>query len=382
MKRMVIFGAGKYGKTAIQFYKDSQNIDFIVDNSPSLWGSCLLGYDIKCPDVLRDIDKDKVFVLVAMHRIFEESIVNQLKEFGIKYYAMFHILSTVKTLSPFSSDVEKRIVSFCGGLGNQLFQYTFYKCLEQRSRFLCADLSPYLFDKRDFVLDKVFSGIKLTKLDLGAVSPEYFAPPLLIDEFKCEALPPVQADMSVFDINRGYFRGFWQRYQFAKMAEKALRQDLTFRDKDDRGLRGLIGRIRAGTYVSLHVRHGDYMSAACRSSFGGVCDAAYYERAVSYIKDRDPSARFMIFTEDPEWARENLAMPDSTIVTGDMFDDYEDWYDMQLMSLCRHNIIANSTFSWWGAWLNASPDKIVVAPKRWRLDRDVLDICPPEWVRL
>lgn len=383
MKKMIIFGAGRYGRTAIEYFKGYQDIAFVVDNSQSLWGSHVMGFEVKAPDTLRDISKDEYFVLIAAKK-GEAGIANQLKDYGWSFYATLgNIEPQLKNFLSIPREAL-RIVAFSCGLGNQMFQYAFYKCLAQRNGGEPrADTARYLFsNSREFLLDTVFPNVVLNKIVPGGFGSEYLSHPLLMEEFRGESLPPAQADMSVLDIKKGYFRGFWQRHQFAKMAEKTLRQDLTFRDKDDRELKALAEKVRMGTTVSVHVRRGDYMSAVCRSIFGGICDAAYYERAVSYIRNHVSSASFLIFTEDSEWVRENLNIPESTIVTGDMFEDYEDWYDMYLMSLCTHNIIANSTFSWWGAWLNSNQNKIVVAPKRWLLNRDILDICPPEWVRL
>ena len=140
--------------------------------------------------------------------------------------------------------------------------------------------------------------------------------------------------------------------------------------------------IIATESVSLHVRHGDYVTNADTNSFHGVCSLDYYKNAVSKIKQEMPLP-FFIFSDDIIWAKENLDF------IGNMtFIEYNgatpDHEEMYLMSLCQHNIIANSSFSWWGAWLNQNPNKIIIAPQNWFNDvsLDTKDLIPNEWIRL
>ena len=115
----------------------------------------------------------------------------------------------------------------------------------------------------------------------------------------------------------------------------------------------------------------------------GTCDLGYYAQAVAHIANRVSQPVFFVFSDDHAWAREHLVLshPVHYVDHNDTAHGYE---DMRLMSLCRHHIIANSSFSWWGAWLNPRPDKIVVAPQRWfnDYDADTRDLCPEGWVRL
>lgn len=115
--------------------------------------------------------------------------------------------------------------------------------------------------------------------------------------------------------------------------------------------------------VSVHIRRGDYLDPKYSALYTGICDDSYYERAIGRMRALVPGARFFFFSNDAEWVKAHYAGPDFVTVEGNGEDS--GFTDMYLMSKCRHNIIANSSFSWWGAWLNDNPKKQVIAPKRW-----------------
>ena len=136
--------------------------------------------------------------------------------------------------------------------------------------------------------------------------------------------------------------------------------------------------------VSLHIRRGDYVQDAKTNAFHGTCNLEYYKNALQKIVDKigNTEIEIFIFSDDIEWAKENLKFPYPTnFVSNSQILDYEEMY---LMSLCQHNIIANSTFSWWGAWLNKNSAKIVIAPKQWSVKKssDGLNILPKEWLQI
>ena len=146
--------------------------------------------------------------------------------------------------------------------------------------------------------------------------------------------------------------------------------------------REMAAQIDARKSVSLHVRRGDFVNNPQTFSHHGVCEPGYYREAIGKIKEQHTDLEVFVFSDDMDWAKANITtdLP-VTFVNGAGRQDFEDLY---LMSLCRHNIIANSSFSWWGAWLNPNPEKIVVAPARWFNDKntDTKDLLPPEWVKL
>ena len=131
--------------------------------------------------------------------------------------------------------------------------------------------------------------------------------------------------------------------------------------------------------ISIHVRRDDYLSSKYVSGFGGICTIEYYNKAVERIKEEVIDPVFYIFSDDINWCRENLKLEQGVFI--DWNTGKESWQDMFLMSQCKHNIIANSSFSWWGAWLNSNSEKIVIAPRIWWNGlKD--DVVPDSWIRI
>ena len=139
-----------------------------------------------------------------------------------------------------------------------------------------------------------------------------------------------------------------------------------------------------GHSVSVHVRRGDFVSHTQISAFHGTCSPQYYQDAVSLLAEKvGAPLSLYIFSDDPAWVRENMQFPHETVYV-DHNDASKNYIDMILMSSCKYHIIANSSFSWWGAWLDARPDKIVVAPRTWVRDPHIntKDLLPPSWIRI
>lgn len=175
-----------------------------------------------------------------------------------------------------------------------------------------------------------------------------------------------------------YLSGYWQAYQYAEANAVRLREEFRLREEAKGGDLRILEQISAtATPVSLHLRRGDYTLAAEGSI---ALSLNYYRRAVELIRQQCTDPVFFIFSDDLDFARNNL--PDDlpkVFVEGN--DDFSSHEDLRLMSACRHHIMANSSFSWWGAWLNPNPDKIVVAPRHWRLTAETAypDLLPPHW---
>ena len=145
----------------------------------------------------------------------------------------------------------------------------------------------------------------------------------------------------------------------------------------------LASEIQATVSVGVHIRRGDYVANPIANQFHGVCSLEYYLAAIAKLKEEIGAPRFFVFSDDIGWARQNLRLPDPTTFV-DHNGEAHDYEDLRLMSLCKHHIIANSSFSWWGAWLSNNPDKIVIAPERWFRDpsMDPRDLVPEGWHRL
>lgn len=184
-----------------------------------------------------------------------------------------------------------------------------------------------------------------------------------------------------------YLQGYWLSEKYFQSSEIQIREDFTFKTCLNSENNTFAAEINNVNSISLHVRRGDYASDSKTMTAHGLCDLSYYYFAIDYIADRVCDPIFFIFSDDIPWVRENLKIgyPCRYI---DHNHGGEAYNDMRLMSICKHNIIANSTFSWWGAWLNANPSKIVVAPKRWLANDGVIaayskfmsDLIPQSWI--
>lgn len=191
-------------------------------------------------------------------------------------------------------------------------------------------------------------------------------------------------DSRIIDLPDGvYLDGYWQSERYFGDITEMIRKDASITTPLEGRNAELSQKIVGSQAVSLHVRRGDYVTNPVTNQVHGTCTLDYYARAVTYMAERVSQPVFFIFSDDLEWVREHLILqyPVHYVDHNGALRCYE---DLRLMSLCRHHIIANSSFSWWGAWLNPKPDKIVVAPQRWfnNYDVDTRDLCPAGWVRL
>jgi len=179
-----------------------------------------------------------------------------------------------------------------------------------------------------------------------------------------------------------YLRGYWQSEKYFHEVASVIRSDFTFKNpltRQNADLAVQIGQVNA---VSLHVRRGDYVKNSKTTATHGLCSLEYYRKAIRHLADRVEKPYFFIFSDDIPWVKNHLDM-DFSCQYIDHNSGAESYNDMHLMSLCRHYIIANSSFSWWGAWLNPSKNKIVVVPQRWFAnDNNVQDLFPFGWVPL
>lgn len=292
------------------------------------------------------------------------------------------------------------IVKLIGGLGNQLFQYAAGRRLAHvRGRELKLDMSG--LDNPDYRAVRRYELAPFNVIQTFASEEEISRltqpPPGLLSRFflrvtrkiECPCMSYVKErhyhfDPRILDLPDGvYLDGYWQSERYFADAAELIRKEV----KVNAPLTGcnaeLAREIGDHQAVSLHVRRGDYITDPITHRAHGVCDLQYYARAVAYIATRVDAPMFFVFSDDPEWVRENLKLSYPLRVV-DHNGPEHGHEDMRLMSLCQHHIIANSSFSWWGAWLNPRPDKIVVAPERWfnNHSADTRDLYPAGWVRL
>lgn len=290
------------------------------------------------------------------------------------------------------------IVRIKCGLGNQLFEYVLGRriALANKSE-LKLDLSAYDEDSlRGYRLDSF-------NIDADIASPAEIARVTGFDRRGvsgrlwrlCQSLKPYHKrsiiaerwyhfDPDVLRVSGDvYIDGYWQSEKYFEDIKPVLKEELTFKNAPDAVNQALISRIANTSSVCLHVRRGDYVTDPSVRERFGVCTPDYYYSGIDILKSRLDNPELFVFSDDPDWVKANLRTDcPTTYVTHN--GPEKDCEDLLLMSQCKHHIIANSSFSWWGAWLCSNPDQIVVAPKNWCLDpsRDAKDVVPDGWLRI
>lgn len=180
-----------------------------------------------------------------------------------------------------------------------------------------------------------------------------------------------------------YLIGYWQSYKYFEESAVFIRKAFTPDRPLSEASLSYCKKIGAVNAVSVHVRRGDYVTNPTANSFHGTCDLRYYRDAVQAVGSRLKKPHYFIFSDDLEWAKKhlNFVQPATFVEYSVPVHEFE---ELHLMSRCHHNIIANSSFSWWGAWLNDHPSRVIVAPQRWFRDPriDTKDLIPCSWIRL
>ena len=293
------------------------------------------------------------------------------------------------------------VVNLRGGLGNQLFQYACGLAIVIDCGLplrLAVDMVGMAATPREPEIEDVFDleVERVSRQEMLRLLGRMRAPPqvrLLLekpwftwargDRFLIEERVAEVPDLSAVSNEGIYLHGYWQSEQYFVRHAETIRKALRFSRPLHRISAEVARRIKARPSASLHVRRGDYFASAKARAVHGVCDLDYYLRAITRLNEDVPGLRWFAFSDEPEWV-ENVLRPYCTELEIVRHNQGKDsCYDMHLMSLCSHHVIANSSFSWWGAWLNASPDKIVIAPQRWFADgRDCRAVTPPAWLRL
>lgn len=289
------------------------------------------------------------------------------------------------------------ISNLIGGLGNQMFQYAAGRALSLRLGVQLTldtrDFSGYLLHQ-GFELRKLFgSNVEIASNDdlkevLGYQKAKLVQrilkrPQLKRFRYRSYVIEPsFNYWVGIKTLNGNvYLDGYWQSEQyFAEFADK-IREDFTFKLPLTNQNADIAEKISQVNAVSLHVRRGDYISDK-KNAFIGVCSLNYYKAAVEKIKTQVDDPVFFVYSDDINWVKNNLVLDKTTVFVSHNRGN-EGYNDMRLMSLCKHNIIANSSFSWWGAWLNADPNKTVIAPSQWFLGgKDDRDLVPAGWLKI
>lgn len=274
------------------------------------------------------------------------------------------------------------------GLGNQLFQYAAAKSLAAKlNTTLKLDTQSFQKNKlrqyalSNFQIDELFvSPLERILFRLKNAYSRFFNSIGL----KIRAFRYFERELAY---DPGFLKlpdnicveGYWQTEKNFLSISTLIRQQFQVRGEPDTVNAACITKMRLVQSVSLHVRRGDYVTDQTTNSIHGVCSLDYYQQAIAFIKSKVENPYFFIFSDDMAWVKQNLEIEGSPVefITHNGSKDYE---DLRLMYSCKHNIIANSSFSWWGAWLNSNPGKLVTAPANWfKSTRVNPDLLPQSW---
>ena len=286
---------------------------------------------------------------------------------------------------------EVIIIEVAGGLGNQMFQYALYQKYLHMGKAVKLDLFSYENPKSmPFELDLFHLpyDVDTKKERSGYMDQKRLSVYRILDQISGRPKHSYYAEKldvgyqpEILNFENTYLSGYWQCEKYFMDFRQDVLDLFQFPDQQiNLASRSLQEQMRREQAVAVHVRRGDYLLPENSRKYGNICTLQYYKNAMQYMKKRVPDARFYFFSNDPGWVRENLATGDSVIV--DCNHGKENYLDMYLMSQCSHNIIANSSFSWWGAWLNQNPDKIVMSPQRWFSHLEFSDAICEGWIRI
>lgn len=282
-------------------------------------------------------------------------------------------------------------VAIFGGLGNQMFQYAVGRTLAKRNNCrLQLDVRHYdqncafRYGLGDFNIEAVI-GTSRTLPPTRANRLRYLRWRYLSNRHRMIREQSLSFEPSILD-HRGsiYLRGYWQSERYFSEIADTIRQDFTFVDPVSGLNREMLDRIQSTQSIAIHVRRGDYVSNPQCNKFHGTCPPDYYSRGVQEICSGHPGKHTVfVFSDDWQWAKQNIHT-DCEMVFVHHNDIYSAHEDLRLMSACQHQVISNSTFSWWAAWLNSNPNKQIIAPSQWFADPKAknTDIVPAQWHRL
>jgi hypothetical protein len=290
-------------------------------------------------------------------------------------------------------------VSIYGGLGNQMFQYALCLALNHKGNKSRILISNFLYYDHHggFNLSKAFKirlPFQLNLLNYFLLHFKFIYKNRIAASLFRQLIKGYQKwkynvylekeefeyDSHVFDQKSKLFIGVWQSIEYFTDIKDLLFQEFVFKIPKDEKNREIIDKIINSNSVSVHIRRGDYLNSEWGKLLTVINGTTYFRNSIDYIEKKITKPHYFIFSDDIQWAKDNLKLAGCTYV--DHNKGEASYIDMYLMSLCKHNIIANSTFSWWGAWLNKNRDKIVIMPDKW-INRDIKQgIFPNNWIKL
>jgi len=275
-----------------------------------------------------------------------------------------------------------KIVRVIGGLGNQMFQYAFYLALMKKYSNVKLDINGFkTYKLQDYQLERIFDLQISHSVNFNSIWMRIYRRIMKMDVIREDTLYHPE----VLEIKGlAYYSGYWNSEKYFSEVESEVRDSFKFKNVLVDRNKEISGQILNTNSISLHIRRGDYLETEInRKLYGNICTLNYYEQAINLIKERVENPCFFIFSDDINWCKENLKTENSEFIDWNTGDN--SYIDMQLMSLCKNNILANSTFSWWGAWLNENKNKIVIVPSKFlnnMIPENMDTFVPKNWIRI
>ena len=278
-----------------------------------------------------------------------------------------------------------------GGVGNQLFCYAYAKSLQQKGYDVKIDISTFKFNKIDsYEFDKYNIDIPISTQEENERLFNNSLLSKILKRFGIDISNKVREKSLLFDesllrINdNSYVDGYFQNEKYFYDIRDIILEQISINRPLSNFTKSIQKKINSlNNTCSIHVRRGD-MANDINVKIHGVCSVEYYNNAIEYLKNKLGEVNYFIFSDDFEWCRSNLKIDNAIFVESDEHRIAHE--DIYLMSLCDHNIIANSTFSWWGAWLNDNVSQISIAPMEWFKDKKYQkqsqDIVPNGWIKI
>ena len=288
-----------------------------------------------------------------------------------------------------------KIVKLKGGLGNQMFQYAFALLLKKLTNDdVKLDFTSYSNNNNDPIRKpRILNfNIKLPIADQKDISKICKIPhcgDIRTLRYKiCIILEVLLNKKYFFEKNRAYiapykilyksyFDGYWQSWRYVEEVWNELKNDFTVKKVLDKSTYNFIQKVQAENSVFVGIRKGDYSS---NISHYGCFTTNYYHKAMNYIQEKIPNAIFYIFSNDIQWVKNNMDFSNYKIEYRNNEQIVDDFEELLIMMNCKHSIIVNSTYHWWGAKMNDNPQKIVIAPQKWFFDNKPIDITPNNWI--
>lgn len=283
------------------------------------------------------------------------------------------------------------IVALFGGLGNQMFQYAAGRILSIKyGTELSFDIQfldeKYQKSKNATIRQFELSAFKNEFQAAGRIRKNLYVPFISSNFLRNKILGFHDIFNPVFVKERRYFSfqriperknlylyGYWQSWKYFTGYEEIIRDDFQFNKSLNEINLGILGRIKATNSVGVHIRFADFEDK-------NILPREYFSKAIKIITKRIPDTTFFVFSTDPDRVGEYMNGVNYELVSCNTGKN--SYVDLQLLSNCRHNIISKSSFSWWGAWLNSNPEKMIIAPQKWYNDAESEDIIPPGWIKI